>query len=71
MSDDGTIRCDVQVFKCQTLVDGGWRVALDGHGLDALCMFAEAQRPGVILKLVAVAINAEDNDKKEAFTLRN
>lgn len=71
MKDDGSIRCDVQVFKCQTLVDGGWRVALDGRGLDAFAKFAEAQQPGVILKLVAVAVKAEDNDEKEAFTLRN
>jgi len=68
MADDA-IRFQAQVFKVQTLVDGGLRVTLD------LCMpyedktivaLFDAKQPGVILECAAVAVNSEKQERSGA-----
>jgi hypothetical protein len=66
MSEENAIRFSAQVFKIQTLIDGGLRLTLD------LCMpfedktivaLFDAKQPGVILECAAVAIKAESLTK--------
>ena len=59
--EDLAIRFDSQVFKFQTLIDGGWRLTLDGQGNpDAVMKLINAKQPGIILKVVAVAIQSDE-----------
>jgi hypothetical protein len=61
MSDDA-IRFQAQVFKLQTLVDGGLRLTLDlCLPLDDKTVLAllAAKQPGVILECASVAIESE------------
>jgi hypothetical protein len=59
MADDA-IRFQAQVFKFQTLIDGGWRLTLDGSGQkEAVIQLLDAKQPGVLLEVAAVAITRE------------
>lgn len=56
------IRFAAQVFKVQTLVDGGMRLTLDLVApIDPATIVAlfDAKQPGIILEVAAVAVNAE------------
>jgi hypothetical protein len=62
---DDAIRFQAQVFKLQTLIDGGVRLTLDlGIAKDEtiLALFS-ARQPGIILEVAAVAIEADKKDK--------
>ena len=56
------IRFSAQVFKVQTVIDGGLRLTLDLGPCDPLVIVQlfEAKQPGVILEVAAVAVNSED-----------
>ncbi len=58
---DAAIRFQAQIFKIQTIVDGGTRLTLDLGPLDAetiVALFA-AKQPGVLLEVAAVAIQED------------
>jgi hypothetical protein len=64
-SADSVIRFQAQVFKAQTLIDGGWRVSFDGSGnLEAFLKLVQAQQPGVMLEVVAVAVDNKKNKQQ-------
>lgn len=62
MSEDGSIRFSAQVFKVQTLIDGGVRLTLDLGSVDPSVIVAlfDARQPGVLLEVAAVAIKEDD-----------
>lgn len=62
MTDDPAIRFEAQVYKVQTLVDGGIRLTLDlaGTNSDVIMALINAKQPGVVLALAAVAIIADE-----------
>ena len=57
MTNDA-IRFQAQVFKIQTVVDGGIRLTLDLGAVDPAVIVAlfEAKQPGVLLEVAAVAV---------------
>lgn len=61
MSDEA-IQFQAQVFKIQTLIDGGLRLTLDLGAVDPAVIVAlfDAKQPGVVLEVAAVAIKAEN-----------
>ena len=61
MSDEA-IRFQAQVFKVQTLIDGGLRLTLDLGAVDPAVIVAlfEAKQPGVMLEVAAIAIKEDD-----------
>jgi hypothetical protein len=63
--DVDAIRFQAQVFKVQTLIDGGLRLTLDIGQIDPAVIVAlfDAKQPGVILECAAVAIRAENLTK--------
>lgn len=68
MSDiDNAIRFQAQVFKVQTLIDGGLRLTLDLGSVDpkTIVQLFDAKQPGVILECAAVAIRTEDLHKND------
>jgi hypothetical protein len=61
MSDEA-VRFSAQVFKVQTLVDGGIRLTLDLIAPvqpETIVALFDAKQPGVILEVAAVAIESE------------
>lgn len=61
--DANVLRLTAQVFKIQTLVDGGVRVTLDlvsPVAPDALVALFDAKQPGVMLEIAALVV---DQDK--------
>ena len=62
-SADDAIRFTAQVFKVQTLVDGGTRLTLDVQPDDAtIVKLFRAKQPGVLLEVAAVAIIPEKQE---------
>ena len=61
MGEDDVIRFQAQVFKLQTLIDGGLRLTLDLSLLEDKTILAllAAKQPGVILEIAAVAIDED------------
>jgi hypothetical protein len=59
---DKAIRFQAQVFKVQTLIDGGLRLTLDLGAIDPSVIVAlfDARQPGVMLEVAAVAIKEDD-----------
>jgi hypothetical protein len=65
---DDAIRFAVEIFKFQTLIDGGWRLTLDGSGQpDAVTRLLEAKQPGVILECAAIAVKPENDREKPRY----
>jgi hypothetical protein len=66
MSEEA-IRFSSQVFKVQTLIDGGLRLTLDIGQIDPAVIVAlfDAKQPGVILEVAAVAVLIEENHKND------
>lgn len=62
MDDDAAIRFDAQVYKVQTLIDGGVRLTLDLCATDTAVIMAliNARTPGIVLSIAAVAIDEDD-----------
>lgn len=60
------IRFQAQVFKVQTLVDGGLRVTLDlpKDNLQAAMELMECASPGVLIEVAAVPLKGEDVREK-------
>lgn len=58
---DVAIRFQAQVFKVQTLIDGGIRLTLDLGAVtpEAIVALFDAKQPGVLLEVAAVAIEPE------------
>ena len=67
MTDDPSIRFSAQVFKVQTLIDGGLRLTLDLGQVDPAVIVAlfDARQPGVTLECAAVAVD-EDSPYKQS-----
>jgi hypothetical protein len=66
---DAAIRFGAQVFKVQTLVDGGIRLTLDlvspvSH--EVITSLFDAKQPGVILECAAVAIRNDDRTTEQS-----
>lgn len=70
------IQCQAQVFKIQTLVDGGMRLTLDlvePVQPETIVQLIGAKQPGIILECAFVAVLAEKatknntNDRKIHF----
>jgi hypothetical protein len=60
---DDAIRFTAQVFKVQTLVDGGTRLTLDVQPDDAtIVKLFRAKQPGVLLEVAALAIIPEKQE---------
>ena len=61
-SADAAIRFTAQVFKVQTLIDGGVRLTLDldSTSPETIVRLFGAKQPGVFLEVAAVAINTDD-----------
>jgi hypothetical protein len=56
-SDDYVIRFSAQIFKFQTLIDGGWRLTLDGSGdPETVVKILQAKQPGIFLEVVALPV---------------
>lgn len=57
--EDEAIRFQAQVFKVQTLIDGGVRLTLDLGAGDSKTIVAlfDAKQPGVLLEVAAVAVS--------------
>jgi hypothetical protein len=55
------IRFQAQIFKIQTLIDGGVRLTLDLGAIDPSVIVAlfDARQPGIMLEVAAVAIDKE------------
>jgi len=60
VSDDA-IRFQAQVFKVQTLIDGGLRLTLDIGQItpETIVALFDAKQPGIVLECAAVAIQPE------------
>jgi hypothetical protein len=58
---DEAIRFSAQVFKVQTLIDGGLRLTLDIGQIDPAVIVAlfDAKQPGIILECAAVAVRPD------------
>jgi len=68
MSDDGSIRFSAQVFKVQTLVDGGIRLTLDllaPVAAETIVALFDAKQPGIILEIAAVAVDPDAPYKRQ------
>jgi hypothetical protein len=74
-SEPQAIRFSAQVWKIQTIVDGGTRLTLDMGLLpaDVLVALFEAKQPGGMLEVAAVAVKADiqperqdDQEKEDA-----
>jgi hypothetical protein len=59
---DVAIRFQAQVFKVQTVIDGGLRLTLDLGQVDPSVIVAlfDAKQPGILLEVAAVAVSAEN-----------
>ena len=70
MTDDPSIRFSAQVFKVQTLIDGGLRLTLDLGAVDAQTIVAliAARQPGVMLEVAAVMIDEDRPYKRGKAT---
>ena len=66
---DEAIRFSSQVFKVQTLIDGGLRLTLDIGQIDPAVIVAlfDAKQPGIILECAAVAVNVEKQQENNAI----
>ena len=55
-------RFQAQVFKVQTVIDGGLRLTLDLGQVDPSVIVAlfDAKQPGILLEVAAVAVSAEN-----------
>ncbi len=64
---DPSIRFQAQVWKVQTMVDGGLRLTLDLGAVDPAVIVAlfDARQPGVMLEVAAVAISQEPKNDRE------
>jgi hypothetical protein len=60
---DEAIRFTAQVYKVQTLVDGGIRLTLDmpSSNVDTITKLIQANQPGILLEVAAVAVNVSDS----------
>ena len=57
MNKETAISFSAQIFKIQTLVDGGWRLTLDGAGNpEAVLALFQAKQPGILLEVAVVAV---------------
>jgi hypothetical protein len=74
MSDDTdviVIRFPAQVFSLRTLVDGGWRLALDGSGnLEAFTELMRAKKPGILLEVAAVVVKVAEEKPTENYVTK-
>lgn len=63
------IRFSAQVYKVQTLIDGGIRLTLDmiAPSDNSVIDLMKCRKPGVILECAAVAVESEK--EKEGFSL--
>jgi hypothetical protein len=61
------IRFTAQVYKVQTLVDGGIRLTLDmpSSNVDTITKLIQANQPGILLEVAAVAIDVESVKQKD------
>lgn len=61
MPADPSIRFQAQVFKVQTLIDGGLRLTLDLGQVEPAVIVAliDARQPGVMLECAAVVIDED------------
>jgi len=59
--DDSAIRFQAQIFKIQTLIDGGLRLTLDLGAVtpETIVALFDAKQPGVMLEVAAVAVQEE------------
>jgi len=59
--EDAVIRFQAQVFKIQTLIDGGLRLTLDLGAVtpETIIALFDAKQPGVMLEVAAVAVKEE------------
>ena len=67
---DAAIRFGAQVFKVQTLVDGGIRLTLDLVSPvlpETILQLFDAREPGVILECAAVAVAIEKQQENNAI----
>lgn len=66
---DAAIRFGAQVFKVQTLVDGGIRLTLDLVSPvlpETILQLFDAREPGIILECAAVAIRNDDRTTEQS-----
>ena len=57
---DNAIRFQAQIFKIQTLIDGGLRLTLDLEPAPAtIVALFDSKQPGIILEVAAVPIIVE------------
>ena len=64
------IRFSATVYSVRTLVDGGYRVALDivpPSGVAEVTALMECRRPGVVLHLAAVAVDESVEQEQEPY----
>jgi hypothetical protein len=59
--EDVAIRFQAQIFKVQTLIDGGLRLTLDLGAVtpETIVALFDAKQPGVMLEIAAVAVKDE------------
>ena len=59
---EDAIRFSAQVYKVQTLVDGGIRLTLDmpSSNVETITQLIQANQPGILLEIAAVAVNVSD-----------
>ena len=62
---DDAIRFQAQVCKVQTMIDGGLRLTLDIGPIqpETIIQLIDARKPGIILEVAAVTIEADKQDK--------
>jgi len=58
---DRAIRFQAQIFKVQTVVDGGLRVTLDLGQVspETIVALFDAKQPGIILEIAALAVKTQ------------
>jgi hypothetical protein len=67
---DSAIRYQAQVFKIQTMIDGGLRLTLDlvePVTPETIVALFDAKQPGIILECASIAID-EDAPKRKQGT---
>ena len=72
MKIEEAIRFQSQVFKLQTLIDGGWRLTLDLGIItpETITALSDARQPGIILEVAAVAVNIDKQQESNAIQER-
>lgn len=66
---DKAIRFQAQIFKVQTVVDGGLRVTLDLGQVspETIVALFDAKQPGIILEVAALAVSIEKQQDNNAI----